>query len=76
MTKDACNKCSGVNDYCNVEPEKDLTGCFIGVELVDGTKIFGTVEKWSKATIWVNRDDESTIDIPRSIIIRTFISLK
>ena len=49
----------------------DLEGRFTAVELLDGSKIFGTIKKWSRSVIWVDKDNAgSIVDIPKEITQR------
>ncbi len=52
----------------------DLEGKFVAVELLDGSKLFGVVSKYSRLVLWVNVDSTGYIvDIPKEIIQRILI---
>ena len=49
----------------------DLEGRFTDIELLDGSKIFGTIKKWSRSVVWVDKDNAcSIVDIPKEITQR------
>ena len=51
-----------------------LKGCRIGIELISGAKIFGTVVDWSETAIWILEGAEtSPKDVPRDIIKRALV---
>lgn len=58
---------------------KDLGYPYVGIELKDGSKVFGTIDHFTPNRIYVkDRHDESgeAIDVPRRIIKRAFLLIK
>ncbi len=52
----------------------DLEGKFAAIELLDGSKVFGSVCKWSRTVVWVDKDNTGRIvDIPKEITQRILI---
>jgi len=55
--------------------DSELKGCRVGIELLDGRKIFGVVHNWSDTIIWVIEDGhKKPIDVPRDIIERVLVA--
>ena len=58
---------------------KDLGYPYVGIELKDGSKVFGTVDHFTANRIYVtDRHDPKgeAIDVPRRIIKRAFLLIK
>jgi hypothetical protein len=54
----------------------DITGLFIGIQLLDGNKMFGRVNKYNPLSIWVDiKGYEQPIEVPRDIMIRYLVVL-
>jgi len=54
----------------------DLVGRFAAIELLDGSKIFGSVRKWSRTVVWIDKDNAGrVVDIPKEIACRILIIL-
>jgi len=49
---------------------------FIGVELYDGRKVFGRVDRFTQYKIYVKDKRGEIKDVPRRIIKRAFLLLK
>ena len=49
---------------------------FIGIELHDGLKIFGQVDRFTQYKIYVRDKHEDIVDVPRRIIKRAFLLIK
>lgn len=49
---------------------------FIGIQLKDGGKMFGHVDKFTVHTIWIKDRNGDTLDVPRRIIKRAFLLIK
>ena len=52
---------------------KDLDYPFIGIECVDGLKLFGKAVKFTQYKIYLEDKNKDTIDVPRRIIKRAFL---
>lgn len=52
----------------------DREGKFAAIELLDGSKIFGSIRKWSRTVVWIDKDNAGRIvDIPKEIAQRILI---
>jgi hypothetical protein len=52
---------------------KDLGYPYIGIECLDGLKIFGKVTKFTQYKIYLEDKNKDIIDVPRRIIKRAFL---
>ena len=55
---------------------KELGEPWIGIELMDGSKIFGPVEKFTRFHIYFKDKEGDILDVPRRIIRRAFLLIK
>lgn len=47
---------------------------FIAVELLDGSKVFGKIVKWSRSVVWIEiKNTDRIIDIPKEIAKRILV---
>lgn len=47
---------------------------FIAVELLDGSKVFGKIVKWSRSVVWIKvKNTDRIIDIPKEIAKRILV---
>jgi len=55
--------------------KKKIIGKNVAVQLFNGTKIFGTLEKWTEDIVWVKErgDYVDSLDIPKEIIERILV---
>jgi len=49
---------------------------YIGIELQDGLKVFGKVDRFTQYKIYVKNKHGDIVDVPRGIIRRAFLLLK
>lgn len=54
---------------------KELGYPFIGIECLDGLKVFGKVTKFTQYKIYLEAKNKDIIDVPRRIIKRAFLLL-
>ena len=48
---------------------------FIGVQLKDGNKIFGIVQKFTRYTIYIEDKHGDILDVPRRLIQRSLLMI-
>lgn len=53
---------------------KEYRGKPVAIQLLDGSKIFGTIYKWTKNIVWVDIENKKRIlDIPKDITQRILV---
>jgi hypothetical protein len=55
---------------------EELGDPYIGIELLDGSKKFGRVEKFTPYNIYVDDPEDGVIDVPRRIIKRCILLIR
>jgi hypothetical protein len=55
---------------------EELGSPFIGIELQDGLKVFGLVDRFTQYKIYVKNKHGDIVDVPRRIIKRAFLLIK
>ncbi len=55
---------------------QQLGNPFIGIELQDGLKLFGYVDRFTQYKIYVRNRHDEVVDVPRRIIKRAFLLIK
>ena len=51
-----------------------LIGKRVAIQLCNGTKIFGVLDKWTEDIVWVDEQaNEDPLDIPKEIIERMLV---
>ncbi len=55
---------------------KALGNPYIGIELQDGFKVFGLVDRFTQYKIYVKDKYGDVVDVPRRIIKRAFLLIK
>lgn len=55
---------------------KSMGDPYIGIELRDGLKVFGHVDRFTQYKIYVKDKHGDVVDVPRRIIKRAFLLLK
>lgn len=60
----------------NIVDGVELKGCIIGIDLLDNTRIIGTVYDWDDDMVWVvPLESDGVLDIPKNLCQRMLISL-
>lgn len=53
---------------------EDYKDKFVAIELLDGSRIFGFISKWSRSILWIEiKNTKRVVDIPRDIIERVLV---